>query len=291
MIKLSIIILSNTINNAIYEMTKNCIQTLVMSESENLNLNLEIILIESNKHYKKLEFNFSDIVKIIIPVEEFNFNRFLNIGIDYATGDYIALCNNDLIFSKNWFTEMMKIKDSNPEIMSFSPYDQKSNRTSKEIIAANDFVLGYEIQKQLTGWCFVVNNQVFKKIGALDERFNFYYADNDYAMCLRKYNIKHALVTKSVVVHLGGLVTKEINKIESDFSKSFQLTEVTNKAKIPKYVVKQNLVQILSDEKMIDGVIKFHQKWGHRKVIKLKLLIIEDLKKYKLGFLSKYILN
>jgi GT2 family glycosyltransferase len=289
MIKLSVIILSNTINNAIYEMTKNCIHSLVVSESEKLNL--EIILIESNRNYKKLEFNYSDIVKIIIPEGVFNFNRFLNIGIKGATGDYIALCNNDLIFGKNWFTEILKIKDSNPEIMSFSPYDQNSNRTSKEIIATNDFVLGYEIQKQMTGWCFVVSNNVFNKIGALDERFNFYYADNDYTMCLRKYNIKHALVTRSIVIHLGGIVTKEINKIETDFSNNFQLTELTNRTKIPKYVVKQNLVQILNDEKMIDGVIKFHQKWGHRKIIKLKLLIIEDLKKYNLGFLSKYILN
>lgn len=291
MIKLSAVILSNTTNDSIFEMTKYCIKTLEDSERENLNLSIEIILIESNNHYQELGFNYNDNIKVIMPNEVFNFHRFLNIGINEASGDYIALCNNDLIFSKNWFTEMMKVKNFNQEIMSFSPYDENSNRTSKEIIATNDFILGYEIQKQMTGWCFVVNNEVFNKIGALDEIFNFYYADNDYTMCLRKYNIKHALVTKSIVIHLGALVTKEINKIETDFSKNFQLTELSNRAKIPKYVVKQNFVQILSDEKMIDGVIKFHQKWGHRKIIKLKILIIEDLIKYKLGFLSKYILN
>jgi GT2 family glycosyltransferase len=291
MIKLSAVILSNTSSNAIFEMTQYCIQTLKESEQLNLNVSLEIILIESNILYIEQGYIYNDGLNIIVPDEVFNFHRFLNIGINEASGDYIALCNNDLIFSKNWFTEMMKVKDFNPEIMSFSPYDENSNRTSKEIIATNDFVVGYEIQKQMTGWCFVVNNKVFNKIGALDERFNFYYADNDYTMCLRKYNIKHALVTKSIVNHLGGIVTKEINKIETDFIKNFQLKELTNRAKIPKYVVKQNLGQILSDEKMIDGVIKYHQKWGHRKIIKLKLLIIEDLIKYKLGFLSKYILS
>ena len=41
--------------------------------------------------------------------------------------------------------------------------------------------------KQLK-WC---HWNKFKTIKQLDERFNFYYADNDYAMQLQKYNIKH----------------------------------------------------------------------------------------------------
>jgi len=286
MIKLSVVILSKTISNSIFEMTKCCFTTLLDSEKENKNLDIEIILVESNKDYIKHGFSYDDNVKIIIPDLEFNFHKFLNIGISAASGEYIALCNNDLIFGKNWFSEMLKIKAVNPEISSFSPYDESSNRLPKDIILANEFVKGYELQKEMTGWCFVVENIIFKKIGKLDERFNFYFADNDYAMCLRKHNIQHALICKSYVTHLRCKVTKEVIKIDSDFIKILKF----NRNKIPKYVIKGNMFQILNDDKMIDGVIKFHQKWGHRKTIKLKLLIIEYLKKHNLGFLSRYVL-
>jgi GT2 family glycosyltransferase len=286
MIKLSAVILSNTINESIFEMTKHCLATLIDSEKENRNLTIEIILVESNSQYKANGFSYSDAIKIITPKIKFNFHKFLNIGIEAASGSFIALCNNDLIFHADWFSEMLKVKETNPEIASFSPYDKTSNKLSEKLILNNDFVKGYELQRQMTGWCFVVDKEVFKKIGKLDEKFNFYYADNDYTMCLRKYNIQHALICKSFVTHLGGKVTEEVVKTNLEFNSSFDY----NRKKIPKYVIKGNMYQILNDDKMIDGVIKFHQKWGHRKTIKLKLLIIEYLKRYNLGFLSKFIL-
>lgn len=286
MIKLSAVILSNTISNSIFEMTKDCIFTLIDSEKENKNVTIEIILIESNNQYKEQGFFYSDDIKIILPKIKFNFHKFLNIGIDVATGNFIALCNNDLIFKRDWFSEMLKVNKTNPEIASFSPYDQTTNRFSQEIILKNDFVKGYNIQKEMTGWCFVAEKDVFKRIGKLDERFNFYYADNDYVMCLRKHNIQHALICKSYVIHLGGKVTEEVVKTDLDFVNSFNY----NKRKIPKYVFRENMLQILNDDKMIDGLITFHDKWGNIRIIKLKLLIIEYLKKYNLGFLSKYVL-
>lgn len=286
MTRLSVVMLSKTINNSIFEMTKYCISSLLDSEKGNKNLYIEVVLVESNKDYKNHGFSYGDNVNVITPDITFNFHKFLNIGINVASGEYIALCNNDLIFGRNWFTEMLKVKKTNPEIASFSPYDESSNKLSETIILNNDFVKGYELQRQMTGWCFVVDKKVFKKIGKLDEKFNFYFADNDYVMCLRKHNIQHALICKSYVTHLGGKVTEELVKTDSNFINSFKY----NRKKIPKYVIKGNMLQILNDDKMIDGVIKFHQKWGHRKTIKLKLLIIEYLKKYNLGFLSRYIL-
>lgn len=286
MTKLSVVILSNTINNSIFEMTKYCLATLLDSEKKNKNLEIEIILVEGNNDYTKYGFSYDDDIKIIIPDIEFNFHKFLNIGISAASGEYIALCNNDLIFKRNWFAEMLKVKAANPEIGSFSPYDENTNRLPKHIVLKNDFVKGYELQKEMMGWCFVVEKTIFDKIGKFDERFNFYYADNDYAMCLIKYNIQHALVCKSYVTHLVGKVTEEVIKTQSNFVNSFEF----NKKKIPKYIIKGNMSQILNDKKMIDGVIKFHQKWGNRKTIKLKLLIVEYLIKCRLGFLSRYVL-
>ena len=286
MIKLSAIFLSNTINESIFEMTKNCIQTMIDSEKGNFNLLFELILVESNCNYLDQGFFYNEDIQVITPNEDFNFHRFLNFGIRHATGNYIALCNNDLVFYKNWFSEILKISNANPQISSFSPYDETSNKIPTSVIQNNSYCEGYEIQKQLTGWCIIVEEKTLELIGELDERFNFYYADNDYAMTLRKYNITHALVCKSKVLHLGGKVSKAIRNPKSNGENIF----ISNK-NIPKYVITGKMFWILEDEKMIEGVIKFHEKWGHRKAIKLKLLIAEFLIKYKLGYLNRYILN
>lgn len=286
MIKLSAIFLSNTINESIFEMTKYCIQTMIDSEKGNSNLIFELILVESNCDYLEQGFVYNVGVKVITPNEDFNFHRFLNFGIKQATGDYVALCNNDLVFYENWFSEILKICNANPKIKSFSPYDETSNKIPKSVIQKNSYCEGYEIQKQLTGWCLIIDAKALELIGKLDERFNFYYADNDYAMTLRKYNITHALVCKSKVLHLGGKVS---NAITSKKSKG-KNNQIIIKD-IPKYVIAGKMFWILEDEKMLEGVIKFHKKWGHRKVIKLKLLVTELLLKYKLGYLNRYILN
>jgi GT2 family glycosyltransferase len=259
---------------------------MIDSENENPNLHFELILIESNSNYLKQGFFYGKAVKVITPNEDFNFHRFLNIGINQATGDFIALCNNDLIFYRNWFSEILRIRDANPTIRSFSPYDETSNKIPKPIIESRRFCEGLEIQKHLTGWCIVIEAKALELIGELDERFNFYYADNDYAMTLRKYNIRHALVCKSIVLHLGGQVRKAIREKHKNGEDYLTLNK-----DIPNYVIAGNMFWILDDEKMIDGVIKFHKKWGGRKVIKIKLLLTEFLVKYKLGYFNRYILN
>ncbi|SNR36590.1 glycosyltransferase family 2 protein [Lutibacter flavus] len=286
MIKLSAIFLSNTVTDLIYETTINSITTLKNSEKFGEEFGLEIILVESNKEYYK-NYEFSIDIKVIIPDEEFGFHKFLNIGIETASGDYIALCNNDLIFYENWFAEIIKVKKKHPEILSFSPYDETSNKINKEKIELNNFVLGYEIQKEMTGWCFIVDTTIFNKIKKFDERFKFYYADNDYAMCLIKYNIKHALVCKSKVRHLDGVVTKEMKNNDEFIINKINL----NNKELPEYVRKNKGYWELKDDKMSEGVIKFHKKWGSLNMIKYKFKIIKILERYNLSFLNKYILT
>ena len=51
---------------------------------------------------------------------------------------------------------------------------------------------------------------MFKTIGRFDETFDFYSADNDELLTLRKYAIPNVLVTESEVKHLSQVVTKKV---------------------------------------------------------------------------------
>lgn len=273
--ELSVIFLSYTKSDGIFEMTKNAIDSLLKSESKEIKF--EIIIVESNPLFHE-KYQFDPQVKIIIPEVKFNFHQFLNIGIKEAKYNEVALCNNDVIFHPFWYSEILKIKKSNTEIRSFSPCELNENNQNLE------FEMGYDVRTHIKGWCIVTDKETISKIGYLDEKFDFYYADDDYSMTMKKFNIKHARVFKSKVEHLAGQNT-DLNKKENDleFDSNVKLTG------LPKYLFEDNYKWILKNKKLLDGHLKFHEKWGNRKMISIKNKVFKLLQNIKLGFLSYYL--
>lgn len=275
--KLSIIILAKTDTLSLFQMTLNCIDSFYESEK---NIDAEIILIESNKDYKASGFKYPDVVKVIIPSEKFNFHKFLNIGIKAAKGDYIALCNNDLLFKEHWFSEILSLGEDQNDIMSFSPVGKPKTNTSN-----SSFEIGYKVMTHIKGWCIVVKKEIFQKIGLLDETFDFYFADNDYAMTLKSKNIKHALVYRSHVVHL------EKQSVDNELKNKNIPKELLSKYKIPKYLNDNQYSWVFNNEKNLSGFLKFHNKWGSPKLLYRKNKLADILIKRKLGYFNRFFLR
>lgn len=249
--KIDIIILSNTINSKIYDLNNECINSLIVSE--NADLLGDIILIESNKN---ATYTYPDIVEVIIPADNFNYNRYINIGIKATSSQFIGICNNDIIFYRNWFSEILKIKSAYPEVLSFCPLDPYNKRKELDrYIKYGDFYLGYNVGSEIAGWCIVIDRILVNIIGKFDEKFDFYYSDNDYAMTLIKHGIRHALVTRSIVRHLGGMNTSEArNELLSKCNIKYK--------RFPKDLKKSENNWIIQNPRMLDGYIIFHKKWG-----------------------------
>lgn len=125
---------------------------------------------------------------------KFNYNKCLNLGMKYAKHDFIALCNNDLLFRRGWaknIIDAMKIG----KYLSASPYDRSTNLTGCRE--------GYRIGKDVKGWCIVIRRELLGIIGELATPVTFWFSDNAYADQLKKHNVKHALCYDSVVHHIG----------------------------------------------------------------------------------------
>lgn len=273
---LSVIILSKTISDNIFKTTMKCINSLEQSEKFKNNY-LEILLIESNRNYLQ-EFSYPEHVKVIIPEQDFGFHKFLNIGIKVAKNKFIALCNNDLIFHENWFSEIKKVAKQREDILSFSPIDPR-----KELYKFKEpFEEGYKVSQQIKGWCLVCRKELFNKIGLLDERFKFFYSDNDYALSLIFFNIKHAIVPSSHVVHLHRVNSKEAeNKKDSFFN------EVVNRKNIPKELFNSNLSWILNNKRVLCDYLIYHKKWGNTNSLYRVVDYALKLNKLKLNFLVR----
>jgi len=255
-IDIDIVILSYCTTETIYNMNTDCIESLNVSEED---FTFNIIIIESNKNFYDTfkKYQYSN-VSVIIPEEKFNYNRFMNIGIQMSKNEFVGMCNNDLIFEKHWFTAIYNVSKIKPDILSFGVVNPGFNDPPLKV--EKKYLLGYEMRKNIVGNCIIVKRRIFEIIGMLDEQFDYYFQDEDFGMTIRKYHIKNAWVLDSKVLHLGAMSSK----INTDFAYFNRLS--------------------------IDSP-KYHKKWGSQRTIAWKNRIVSALQFFKLNHrrLQKFI--
>ncbi len=192
---IDVIILSYAKNDDIIKMNIECIDSINNSSKEH-SFNIYVIETESHKQYVYPQNN----VKVIQPRIEFNYNKFINIGLLYCKSDWVLISNNDTYYYENFLEEMLIAHNNDNELLSMSAMDDEWI-SHKSFDKSKDVYYGYRTSFEIAGWCILLNRTVLNKIGTFDENFVFFYQDNDYASTLKKYNIKHGLVTKSKVKH------------------------------------------------------------------------------------------
>lgn len=171
-----------------------------------------IIVVESDpdtewNDYKNITASIAKITTVH-PKGAFNYNRFLNEGIAAGKAEYIAMCNNDLVFEKYWAENIISAMhrasvDLKQEVLSASPF---CPNTQGSIIGfvKEPYLVGYKIREHISGWCIFVKREIFEKIGKLNEGVNFWFSDNIYADQLQSKKLKHILATRSIVLHVDG---------------------------------------------------------------------------------------
>lgn len=279
---LSVIILSRTIDDDIYRINCQCIDSLFQSEPWGHNL-IDVIMIES---CLKASYEYDTRVKIIKPNDSFNFHHYLNIGVNYSQGGLIAFCNNDIVFTPQWFSSILKVKHEHPEFMCFSPIDRNYPLMGEDSLpSTNDYYIGWVNKKHFAGWCFVWERKVFDIIGSFDERFSFYYADDDELQTLRYYAIPNVVVTHSEVRHLSQYVTKKESKSNSH--------KITDKEKYPltKEEIRRGYSWLWDDERFYNGYQTMKAKWGNEKMRRRVDRLLEKYRFLNIRLISKFLYN
>lgn len=211
---IDVIILSYAKNDSIIKMNNDCIDSL-NSSSNNHNFNILLIETESTKEYKYPQEN----VTVIQPKIEFNYNKFLNIGLKECKNDWVLISNNDTIYHKNFLESLLDANNNDSQILSMSPMDDDWHR-HQLFDKSISIHYGYRTSYEIAGWSILVNRIALEKLGSFDEQFTFWYQDNDYAKSLEINEIKHALITESKVTHL---LSKSHNLIEPE--KKYEMTD------------------------------------------------------------------
>lgn len=200
--EIDIIILSKAQTPELRNLTCQAIETLLASEdSRKIRF---LIQVYESAHTEA--YDYPD-CRTIFPKEAFNYNRYMNIGIKRSQASFVCLCNNDLVFHPGWASSILEAFRKYPDLESASPICEINHR-ERGIRPNTGIYLGYEVRKHVTGWCLFFRRSMLLKTGLLDERFRFWYADNDYAKTLEKSQILHGLVSDSLVDHLESQTLK-----------------------------------------------------------------------------------
>lgn len=188
MTEIDVIVPSMAKTKRLYALTMACVDSLMKSETRGT-IKFNVFLFE--QAYVEYPFRYYRYAG------DFNYHRIMNLGLSMGRADFVCLCNNDLQFTAQWATTLLNYKD---RYLSMSPRCPVSQPARKY---PNPVYEGYGVGAQLSGWCIFAHRGLFDIIGDLDESASFWYSDNLYAEQLKKHNITHALITKSVVYHVN----------------------------------------------------------------------------------------
>lgn len=174
----TVIIISNAKSRQLYNMTQEAV----------LFAKADVIVLEQNPEVPNYIGG-----KTVFTVEPFNYNYLANRGVEIADTDWIVISNNDVIFMEGWLEELLK--PQYPIVSPKCPNDERQSAITKN-------TTGYETGVHLSGWCFMIHRDLWKKIGGFDEDFKFWCADNSLMEQLIKAEVPPMIVPKAIVRHL-----------------------------------------------------------------------------------------
>lgn len=193
------VIIPSKTSPCFYLMTKKCIDSLRDSESS---IKFNVVLVESEK---EAPFHAGQDATIMWEPALFNYHGALNLGIAATSNAWVVLANNDLIFHKNWMTEILRAHEKFPDVKAFSSWNGHGGWHECRLGETGaDLMFGYRIGYEAVPWCIVIKRELLAQI-TLSEEVRFWYSDNNYLSELRRLGQRQALVRSSKVDHLGSL--------------------------------------------------------------------------------------
>lgn len=190
---IDVVFISDSKDIAIKQMTQKAIDSCIRGAA---GLKVNVVVVESRKGIRYRN------AKMIYPDTPLNYNGYGNIGFKTGSAHYVMLANNDLIFNLGWLTEL--IAANHPVISPKSPGDPRQND-----IKVN--TEGTKTGRHFSGWCFMMEREVWEKIGGLDEDVSFYCSDDATIEQVKAIGIEPMLVPKSIVRHLGSTTLKKLD--------------------------------------------------------------------------------
>lgn len=187
-----------------------CINSILKSSYKNY----EIVIVENNsknketfKYYETVQKNNNNIKVINMKINEFNYSKIVNYGVENSDGKYIVLLNNDIeIINNDWLEQMlMYVQREDVGICGARLYfdddsiqhagvtigirglaGHRYREFKKEKFSENDNISFVQDLSAVTAACFMVRKMDYDKVLGFDEKLAVAFNDVDFCLKIRK---------------------------------------------------------------------------------------------------------
>jgi len=188
--------------------------------------NYEVFLVDNastDKTVQVIRRKFGKNIRLKIIQNPVNmYSKGLNLGLDYATGEYVAFFNNDIEYKAGYFQKIIRIFKDYPKVYLIQGklvyyYDHKLIDSAGESmdIYGNPVTIGaWEIDNgqfnklsetlSAAGSASVVRKDAIGLVGKFDEDYGIGYEDMDFALRLRLKGYKVFYAPDAVMYHKRG---------------------------------------------------------------------------------------
>lgn len=194
------------------------------------NLTSEVILVDNNSTDGSYEIARSEMpeIRMILSPKNLGYSGAINLGLNHAKGDYIAILNMDVVVTHNWLNPLISFLDANPQAGAVSPkillYNQpdKINAMGLDIhITGLPFNRLYRSLEEdgdqvptkvpgIHGAAFLVTRGLLEKIGGMNEEYFMYQEDVEFSWILKIAGYDTYCVPESTIYHKYRLSMKPV---------------------------------------------------------------------------------
>jgi GT2 family glycosyltransferase len=129
-------------------------------------------------------------------------------GMGVATGDYVAILNNDILFEGDWVTPLIKLFKKDVGLVHPYMIDWGEPKETKDNIVYN-----LSPKMGLYFSAFILDPKIYKEIGGWDIDYDFWgYDDWDYYYRMRKAHYNSVWTDKVCYWHKGGATIRKIGR-------------------------------------------------------------------------------
>lgn len=97
--------------------------------------------------------------------ENMHFAYARNLLLDIATGDYLCISDNDIIFDVGWAEECVKFLSKNPDLIATPLVADMSHRIRKFWVGERD---GWQLNTRAGSPCFMMHRSLYEKVGKFE---------------------------------------------------------------------------------------------------------------------------
>lgn len=183
-------------------------QTIKSLEDNTFN-NYQLIIIDDNSNIETKAYINSLSHVPLIRIENKNnlfTNANWNTGIKHARGDYIAIINNDITFSKNWDLHLIAECDK-LGVGIASPY-----QTTGELKA---YGVDPTVGSLIRGACFMAKKEVFNQLGSIPNDMLMWCGESWFEWRCKQLKLKCSFVQSAVIHHFVSQSSKELQDTQA----------------------------------------------------------------------------